>query len=145
VIVGGTLTEGGTLIVTNPGGALANGDTFTLFSAANYAGSFDQIILPALTGSLVWNTNTLATAGTLSVVTLTSPVIAGIQFDGTNLVLTGSGGVAGWPYYVLASTNLTTAQWTPVATNQFDAAGNFNVTNAINPALPQTFFRLQLQ
>jgi rhamnogalacturonan endolyase len=142
----GTLTEGGTLNVALTGGvALANGDSFKLFNAAGYAGSFASYVLPALTGNLVWNTNTLKNSGTLSVVTLTSPTIASINIIGGNLVLSGSGGVNGWPYYVLASTNLTTAQWTSVATNQFDAAGNFTVTNAINPNFPQTFYRLQLQ
>jgi hypothetical protein len=142
--VAGSLAEGGTLTVTNTGGPLAAGDTFVLFNAANYSGSFASVILPPLTGNLLWNTNTLNSSGTISVVTLTSPVISGIQIAGTSLVINGSGGVNNWPFYVLSSTNLATGQWTPVTTNQFDAAGNFILTNAINPNSAQTFYKLQL-
>ena len=66
---------------------------------------------------------------------------------GGNFSLAGSGGIANSNYYVLASTTLTlpSAQWTRVATNQFDAGGNFAITNAINSNWPQTFYRLRLQ
>jgi hypothetical protein len=141
----GTLTEGGTLNVTNPGVALVNGDTFKLFNAANFSGTFAGFILPSLTGNLVWNTNTLKNSGTLSVVTLTPPVISSIQIVNGNFVITGSGGVNSWPYYILAATNLLSPVWLPVATNQFDAAGNFSATNPISVVQPQTFYRLKLQ
>jgi rhamnogalacturonan endolyase len=144
----GTLTEGGTLVVTNIGAsALTNGDSYQLFNAGNYSGAFANFVLPPLTSGLVWNTNTLNTSGTLSVVTLASPTIAGLNVVGGNLIISGSGGVNSWPYYLLASTNLTlpAAQWTRVATNQFDTGGNFILTNAVNPNWPQTFYRLQLQ
>ena len=146
VKVSGALTEGGTLNVTNTGAAaFTAGDRFQLFSAASYTGSFAGFVLPSLTGKLVWNTNTVKNSGTLSIVTLTPPTIADIQIAGGKLVVNGSGGVNSWPFLLLASTNLAAAQWVPVATNQFDAAGNFILTNAINPDWPQTFYRLQLQ
>jgi rhamnogalacturonan endolyase len=67
VMVSGTLTEGGTLLVTNSGGAaLAAGDSFQLFTAGSYAGAFASLVLPVLPAGLVWNTNALA-AGALSV------------------------------------------------------------------------------
>jgi hypothetical protein len=49
-------------------------------------------------------------------------------------------------YYVLASSDaaLPLDQWTRIATNQFDTAGNFSVTNAIDLSGPHTFFTLQL-
>jgi hypothetical protein len=56
----------------------------------------------------------------------------------------GSGGIPYWKYYVLAATNLTAPQWVPVATNQFDASGNFIVTN-LPTAGSANFYRLQLQ
>lgn len=60
------------------------------------------------------------------------------------IVLSGSGGSNGASYLVLATTNLTAAltNWIPVATNQFDGAGNFNATNPTAPGTPQRFFRL---
>ncbi len=148
VQVTGLLTEGGTLVVSNAGVApFTVGDSFKLFNAAGYSGAFTGFVLPSLTGGPVWNTNTLKTSGTLSVVTLTSPTIASLKMAGGNLVIGGSGGVDSWPFYLLVSTNLTlpSAQWARVATNQFDAIGNFALTNAINPDWPQTFYRLQLR
>jgi hypothetical protein len=35
--------------------------------------------------------------------------------------------------------------WMPVATNQFDGAGNFIFTNNLDPNTPQSFYQLQLQ
>ena len=60
------------------------------------------------------------------------------------VVLSGSGGSNGASYLVLATTNLAAAltSWIPVATNQFDGAGNFNATNPTAPGMPQQFFRL---
>ena len=145
-VIAGNLAEGGTLILTNLGpGALAAGDSFKLFSAAGYSGAFAGIVLPPLTGNLVWNTNTLGSSGTLSVVTLTPPAIASLKITGGQLVINGSGGVNSWPFMLLASTNLAAGQWTPVSSNQFNATGGFMLTNPITLGSPQTFYRLQLQ
>ena len=143
----GNLAEGGTLNVTNiSAAALANGDSFKLFDATSFAGSFVGFILPPLTGNLVWNTNTLKNAGVLSVVTLSAPTITSLQISGANFIVSGSGGINSWPFYLLSSTNLAlpVAQWTRIATNQFDASGNFTVTNPIDSSTP-TFYRVQLQ
>jgi hypothetical protein len=75
-----------------------------------------------------------------------APRFDSVGLAGTNLVMRGDGGLAGSNYYVLASTNLILplAQWTPIATNQFTAGGNFNFTNGISPGMPQRFYRLQV-
>jgi beta-galactosidase len=67
--------------------------------------------------------------------------------DSGRLVFDGTGGVTNGSYYVLVSTNLSLpfAQWPCLATNNFDASGNFNFTNDINPGWPQAFYRLELQ
>ena len=147
--VSGILVEGGTLIVTNVGAsALTNGDSFTLFSAGNYSGSFAGFVLPPLTGNLVWNTNALINSGVLTVVAPASPAIGGASIDvNGNLVLSGTGAPADWTYYVLSSTNMSLplAQWTPIATNQTDGDGNFSVTNGVDLNLPQSFLILQFQ
>ena len=79
-------------------------------------------------------------------------LVAPAQFNavilGTDgLVMSGSLGVSNETYWILASTNLTlpVSQWTPVLTNQFDASGNFNVTNPVDAGSPQKFYRLQSQ
>lgn len=144
VNVGGIVTFGGTLVVTNVGGALTNGDSFQLFSAADYAGTFDSYVLPALATNLVWNTNSLVASGVISVAARTVPVVTSVLFDGENLIVSGSGGLNDWPYYLVGSTNLTLplANWTRLATNVFDSSGGFGFTNAVSAGTPQYFYRL---
>lgn len=148
IFVYGALTNGGKLIVTNIGGAqLVAGDTFHLFNAASYTGTFNTVILPALPFGLVWNTNSLNTAGVISVALNTKPIIHSISLAGGSLGLSGTGGVGNAYYVLLGATNLSTppANWTPLLTNQFDSSGNFNFTNNANTGAPQNFYRLQLQ
>ena len=145
-IVTGTFAEAGTLIVSDDGaGGFTTSDSFKFFNAGSFSGAFTNFVLPTLTVNLAWNTGALKTSGTLSIIALTSPVISGVRLSGTKLVISGAGGPASWPYLVLSATNLAAPQWTPQATNQFDAAGNFIVTNAFNPLSPQTYYKLQLQ
>ena len=146
--ISGTLFEEGTLNVTNTGAAtLTNGDSFKLFSAGNYSGSFAGFVLPPLGPNLAWKTSTLATNGVISIGPLTPPVIGGASIVNGNLTLSGTGAPADWTYYVLTSADasLPLAQWMPIATNQTDAGGNFFVTNSVDPNLPQTFLILQFQ
>ena len=93
----------------------------------------------------MWNTNSLKASGVLSVVELTPPIMGSIQISGGKLTIGGHGGAADWPCLLVCTTNLVAPTWTPVATNQFDAGGNCNIRAAINPAFPQTYYRLQLQ
>jgi len=147
-IVSGILTEGGTLNVTNIGvGAFTAGDSFKLFNAASYSGSFSGFVLPPLNSNLVWNTNLLNISGTLTVAAYLPPAVGSVAITGSNLNISGSGGIPYWTYYILASTNLASAQWTIIVTNQFDANGNFAqaVTNVTSPLQSQAFYRLQLQ
>ena len=141
----GALTCGGTLIVTNISGLpLALGDSFKLFNAASYTGSFTNVSLPALTNGLTWNKTALATAGVIAVVSNTPPRIIGFTFSGGAFSLSGSNGVAGNPYYVIGSTNLSVSltNWTRLVTNYFDNAGNFAWTNPASAANRQFFYSL---
>ena len=72
-----TLTYGGTLTVTNLAGTLTEGNTFTLFSAGSYAGTFSTLNLPTLSSGLVWNTSNLTVNGSISVAAV-SPVLTSI-------------------------------------------------------------------
>jgi len=66
--VSGPLIQGGTLAVTNLGPeALAAGDSFKLFNAGSWSGGFTNVLLPPLAAGLNWNTNALATNGTIAV------------------------------------------------------------------------------
>jgi autotransporter-associated beta strand protein len=63
-----TLTCGGVLTVTGTGDAFGFGDTWYLFDAAAFDGSFTGYNLPALGSSLSWDTSKLVVDGTLGVV-----------------------------------------------------------------------------
>ena len=143
----GSLAFGGTLSLSNLSGTLAANDSFKLFDAASYSGSFARLspAIPAL--NLGWDTTTLAHDGTLRIINAPTPPpkITASRFDGSNLILGGTNGVPGWPYYVLASTNLALplSDWTRVQTNRFDSTGSFNLTNALSTQ-PRQFYLLQL-
>ncbi len=62
-----SLTNGGTLTISNVGDPVQAGDIFTLFGAANYSGSFSATNLPGLSGNLVWDLSKLSQDGTISV------------------------------------------------------------------------------
>src|SRR5207237_951318 len=120
----GTITYGGTLNLV-PLSSLAGGNTFKLFNATNYTGSFT--ITPASPGpGLAWDISALNTSGTLGVAVLPIPRFAGISVAGTNLILSGTNGTPLHTYYVLSSTNvaLPATNWTSIASNAFDSSGN---------------------
>jgi autotransporter-associated beta strand protein len=142
--VSGTLTYGGTLSVTNPGASLLAGDTFPIFSAATYAGSFAATNLPPLGINLYW-TNTLAANGTLAVVSGVSTVPTNITWSvsGTNLTLSWPADHAGWRLLMqtnnlAAGLNLNTNNWTTVT----GSATTNQVTLPFDPAQPAEFYRL---
>ncbi len=143
------VTFGGTLSVTNLSGTLASGDSFQLFNAASYAGSFSSIIPASPGAGLQWNTAALSSSGVLSVTNavITPPTIAHATYTGGNLILSGTGGPASAPYLVLTSTNLTTplSNWARVTNGTFDGSGNFIITNVVTNNVPQSFYILDAQ
>lgn len=148
VKIHGAVTEAGTLTVSNvSAAAFSSGDHFVLFSAAAYTGGFAAANLPALGAGLAWRTNRLAVDGSLWVVSTAPPAIGNAAIVGGNFILTGTGGTPNWSAVLLAATNLSLplAQWSPAATNPFDAAGNFAFTNLLNSNAPQTFLTLKVQ
>ena len=141
----GTITEGGSITVTNTGGTLRSGDTFTLLSGT-LGGSFSGNTLPALWPGLSWDSSALNSAGRITVAgTLIPPTISSVSSTPTSFGISGTGGLAGATYYVLASTNvaLPISTWTRLATNTFDNLGHFSYTD--NSGLgPQRFYTLQV-
>ncbi len=138
------LTFAGSLRVTNLSGTFAPGDSFQLFRAGSYTGGFTNVTLPALASGLAWNTNELATSGTISVISTLPVFNAPVLSGGTNLIFSGTTLATNQTYYVLVSTDIAApmAQWTRLATNPI-TAGQFLFTNAIDPSVPHTFYRVQ--
>jgi hypothetical protein len=147
VQAGAGITYGGTLNLENISGSpLAAGNSFQIFNAASYSGSFVSLMPGAPGTGLAWDTTQL-NIGILNVVAAsTQPVIGSIVVSGGNLIINGTGGTTNGSYYVLTSTNLAAPlpNWTPVATNTFDASGNFSVTNAVNSNSTQQYYLLKL-
>lgn len=143
VLAAASLSLGGTLEVANTGPLLQSGDAFTLFRGT-LSGSITPASLPPLWPGLSWNTSSLNTLGRISVTgTMLPPTVTGAGVADGNFTLSGSGGLAGTTYYVLASTNaaLPLASWARVATNVFDGSGNFTFTKPADQ--PRQFFVIQ--
>ena len=68
-----TLTFGGSLTVTATGDALAVGDSFSLFGATTYTGTFASISLPAMPSGLAWDTSQLYVTGVISLISNGTP------------------------------------------------------------------------
>ncbi|HUZ06361.1 MAG TPA: LamG-like jellyroll fold domain-containing protein, partial [Candidatus Paceibacterota bacterium] len=141
LLVAGTLTCGGTLVVTNLAGTFAGGDSFKLFEAGTINGAFSSNSLPALNAGLAWNTADL-TNGILSVVQ-TTPTNLTWSVTGTNLNLSWPAGYIGWRLQVQ-----TNAIHTGLGTNWTDVPGSPLANRfafPINPANGSLFFRLTYQ
>jgi autotransporter-associated beta strand protein len=141
----GTVNFGGTLILTNLGGAFANGDSFTLFQASSYNGTFVNVqFFPAVPGpGLAWDTTQLASAGIVSVVTSsvnTTPPHLTNSVSGGNLTLSWPADHLGWR--LEAQSN---AHSIGLSNNWVTVPGSTNVTSMtfpVNPANPTEFYRL---
>ena len=141
VVVSGNLVLGGQLNIINTGGFGVG--TYTLFT---YGGTLTlgNLSIATAPAGFVCTVST-STAGQVNL------VVTRLQFNTVSagaggLVMSGSGGPLNGNYYVLESTNLALPLnlWTRIVTNQFDDAGNFSFTNALNHGTPQSFYQLQL-
>jgi len=145
VVVSGALVLGGTLNVTNLTGFGTN--TYTLMTySGTLSGNLPAIgsMPPGYTGSV--STNTHGQVKLVVQIAPNPPVFGNITLTNGALTLSGSGGTANSTYYVLTATNLMLplAQWQFIATNQFDANGNFTASNLAYTNEPVRFYRLQV-
>jgi hypothetical protein len=69
-----TVVYGGTLVISNLGfTAYAPGNSYKLFNATSYSGKFASLLPAAPALGLLWDTNTLATDGTLRIIVQPTP------------------------------------------------------------------------
>jgi len=140
----GSVTYGGVLNLVNISGApYSIGDSFTIFSAGGYAGSFSLVTPPYPGPGLAWDLSQID-SGIVNVIA-GGPVISGTALASGSLVLSGTGGAANGTFQVLTTTNLATplANWIPVSTNSYDANGNFNVSIPVSSSTHQQFYQIQ--
>jgi autotransporter-associated beta strand protein len=130
-----TVNYGGRLELTNVAGTFQSGQSFKLFGAGTYNGSFSSINWPALPGNLIW-TNKLAIDGTIAVFlpVNTTPTNISITLIGDSLQLSWPADHTGWR--LQTKSNLLDAGWSEVAGG---AATNLVVLPATNGS---GFFRL---
>ena len=121
----------------------------SITAVANQLARAADFFVLARTGSTLWGRlwlSTLRVGPSWSFVT--SPVLrfTHVQAQGSGLLLNGLGGASNGPFTLLASTNLNrpVANWTPAATNFFDAQGSFSLTNPLNPAPGRQFFAVRV-
>lgn len=130
VQVSGDLALTGLLTVTNAGGFQAGSYTLFTCGGALALGNLQLVSAPA---GYNYSFDTSTPGIVKLIVTVAAPpMIGGAALNlGDRMVLSGSGGPPGSPYYVAASTNLATPEsaWVKILTNHFDASGNFSVTN----------------
>jgi autotransporter-associated beta strand protein len=129
-------------------GILTAGDSFKIFSGTGYSGAFTTLSPVTPGPGLVWMTNNLTSSGTLAVALGNiQPQFGPVIVRGTNLVLNGTGGAAGYPYSVLTSTNLTTplTNWNVIGTATFDRSGDFAFTNLLASQVPERVYAIQVR
>jgi autotransporter-associated beta strand protein len=143
-VIATNVTYGGTLTVSGAGGALVAGDTFKLFSAGSYGGSFSPIYLPFGT---TWDTSKLAVDGTIKVLSVVRPRFTGITLtNGSNITL-GISGPGGNGYRVWASTNVAMAvtNWTLLANGVIDnVLGTATFVDTGTTNVPKRFYVITL-
>ncbi len=123
------------------GEPLAFGDRIQLFTFSAASGAFSTIV-PATPGpGLAWDTSSLTVDGFLGVTAPSTFEFGSVSVVGPNLNFNGGGGPASAEYRVLTSTDLgvPVINWQPVATNLFDANGNFNFTLPLDSAAHRFF------
>ena len=119
--------------------------------AARDLGSLPSIQMPPLDSMLADTQNVLLVSNWITSLPLQGipdvPVFNSFTLAGTNLIFKGTNGWPGQNYCVLTSTNLAlpVSQWKSILTNPFDPAGNFKLTNPMNPGAAKLFYLLQSQ
>lgn len=133
-----TLYYSGGLTVLNSGAAPANGSTYALFNATNYAGAFASTSYPDLPSGFSWMDN-LLTSGSLAVsgTVVGAPILA---YSLNGLQLTLSWDSTTYPgYSVQAQTNNSGLGF------NWSGTGSGTVSpyvTTINPSNPSVFYRL---
>ena len=143
-IVADSISVGGTIIVTNIGGNLHAGQIFHLLDGT-LTDNFPTIITP---DGYTFDTSQLTTTGDIQVTGAPAlPTISGVSINSSGLVFSVTNGTANQTFSILTSTNVTASlssgMWQVMMSGNFDGNGAVTVTNAVDPAMPQSYFLLQ--
>ncbi len=143
-VTGNPIAYGGTLVITNTGAPLQVNDTFKLFNATGYIGSFTLLSLTP-GQNVTWDTANLTVNGTIRVASAvgtvpTTPTNITFGVTGNNLDLWWPTNYTGWRLEV--QTNALSVG----LSNNWSTWPNSTNVNAVsiplNPNNPTVFFRL---
>jgi fibronectin-binding autotransporter adhesin len=136
-----TVTYGGTLVLKNLGGVLAVNDTFKVFNATTYSGSFSSVVSQTPGQVVTWDLSNLAVNGTVRVASAAAaPVTLVSAPNGNTLDLSWPADQLGWRLEVQ-----TNALSTGLSDNWFTVPGSTEVTEMsvpVVPGNPTVFYRL---
>jgi hypothetical protein len=138
------LTYGGALNVINSGPPPVSGDTYYLFRAPAYGGSFTSTNLPPLPGGLSWAVN-LATNGSITVTGTAAPVITSSHYNPATeqFTLTWTSGV-GEMFTVQETPTLNPAAWSSLSIN-IPSGGSATTNTVTMPGGVKGFLRILVQ
>ncbi|MCX8090771.1 MAG: hypothetical protein N3I86_07530 [Verrucomicrobiae bacterium] len=141
-VINGTLTLGGTLVVTASGEPLAPGDSFDLFDGT-LAGNFTTLVLPTPPGGSYWDTSQLGPGGngTITLVGSFGGQVLGLAYTPTVVTVNFQGTPGG--AYVVQRAAQVTGPWTNLLTTNAPISGLFQYLDA-NPPKPSAFYRLMI-
>jgi autotransporter-associated beta strand protein len=137
-----SVTYGGTLIISNLAGSLNASNTFKLFSAGSYLGSFMNTLPVVPQPGLAWNTNTLTTDGTLrfTATVNTNPTNLTSVISANSLMLSWPADHTGWR--LQSQTNSTaiglSTNWQDVQ----DSTATNSLSFGLDSASGSVFYRL---
>ena len=133
-----SVSFGGALTISNVSGTITI-ESFQDLRVSQLLGSVSQIVPASPGADLAWNTNTLATDGTLRVVSTTPPPIIFLA-SGNSLTVSWPVDHRGWQLQLQ-----TNSLMVGIGTNWLDVAGSTatnQMTIPIDPDAPCTFYRL---
>jgi autotransporter-associated beta strand protein len=123
VLTAGTMSYGGSLVISNAGAALVGGEVFTNFVAPAYSGAFANIIAPSLSGGLNWYTGRLAVDGTILINRLPVASQAVFTYEAPHVLqipiasLASNATDADGDPIIVSSVSLTTSNGVSITTN----------------------------
>jgi hypothetical protein len=137
--------QGGDLVMlfTHPGSDSVN---YAYLDAATTASPGYGTAYRAFSATTFGAASGAAASATIVQIVFTPSISETISLAGTNVIISGTGGLSGEKYILLTATNLALpmSQWTPVMTNLLDGSGSFTCTNAIKASMPAQLFRTVL-
>jgi len=133
----------------NPLSGLTNGECVnysgSYVPSGNLSGPFSDTVHASGVASTVF-ANPVVTATNIATCSVCPPSFTSARLSGSDLIMSGSGGVSNASYVAVTTSNLLTPMhlWTPILTDTFSMDGHFAFTNHLSGTKGQGYFRLKM-